>query len=379
MKQAASRRPPTAALTVVCAAVLAVALGGAACRAQAPRALSDSAFARLVTNLSEPGGFFDTDNLISNEDSYLHPISTLRRIGVSGGAYIGVGPDQNFSYIAAVRPRIAFIIDIRRDNLLEHLLFKSLFSIARNRLEYLSLLFGEATPADTAGWGARDVETLLRYVDSARSTPAVAQRAVARVLARVERTGVPLSRADLETISRFHSSFIREGLGLRFNSYNRAPQPYYPDYRRLLLETDRSGRQANFLASESDFQFVKSLEDSNLVIPVVGDFAGNKALPSTAQWLLTHHETVSMLYTSNVEQYLFQDGTFGRFASSIAQLPRNEKSVMIRSYFNGYHPQAVAGYHVVMTAQLIDRFVAAQAAGGFASYRDLTGRELLKP
>ena len=379
MRQAGSRRPLAATLRLFCAAVLAVATGSVPARAQAPRALSDSAFARLVSSLSEPGGFFDTDNLISNEDSYLHPISMLKRLGVSGGAYLGVGPDQNLSYIAAVRPRIAFIIDIRRDNLLEHLLFKSLFSIARNRLEYLCLLFGEAAPADTAGWGARDIEALLRFVDSARSTPAIAQRAVARVLARVERTGVPLSGADLETISRSHNTFIREGPGLRFNSYNRAPQPYYPDYRRLLLETDRSGRRANFLANENDFQFVKALEDSNLVVPVIGNFAGSKTLPATAQWLLAHHETVSMLYTSNVEQYLFQDGTFGLFAGSVAQFPRNEKSVMVRSYFQGFHPQAVAGYHVVMTAQLIDRFVVALAAGGFESYRDLTGRELLKP
>src|SRR5437868_1817447 len=105
--------------------------------------LTDSAFAQLSARLSEAPGFFDTDNLISNEDSYLHVIGTLKRVGVTGGAYIGVGPDQNFSYIAAVRPRVAFIIDIRRDNLLEQLLFKSIFSLSRNRLEYLCFLFGK--------------------------------------------------------------------------------------------------------------------------------------------------------------------------------------------------------------------------------------------
>src|SRR5688572_2736680 len=107
----------------------AVATGTAT--AQIPRSLSDSAFAALVARFSEPSGYFDTDNIISNEDSYLHPISTLRRIGVTGGVYVGVGPDQNFSYIAAVRPRAAVIVDIRRDNLLEHLLFKSVFALSR--------------------------------------------------------------------------------------------------------------------------------------------------------------------------------------------------------------------------------------------------------
>src|SRR3954465_11541011 len=102
--------------------------------AQLPRSLSDRAFASLVARFSEPAGYFATDNLISNEDSYLHPISTLRRVGVSGGVYVGVGPDQNFSYIAAIRPHAAVIVDIRRDNQLEHLLFKSIVTHARNSI-----------------------------------------------------------------------------------------------------------------------------------------------------------------------------------------------------------------------------------------------------
>src|SRR5690349_21564383 len=58
----------------------------------------------LVARLSEPGGDFNSDNLISNESSYLHVLGALRALGVRGGAYVGVGPDQNFSYIAAIRP-----------------------------------------------------------------------------------------------------------------------------------------------------------------------------------------------------------------------------------------------------------------------------------
>src|SRR5262245_31633266 len=84
-------------------------------------------FAALSARLSEPGGYFDSDNLISNETSYLHVLGKLREFNVTNGVYIGVGPDQNFTYIAKIRPRMAIIIDIRRDNLLQHLLFKSLF------------------------------------------------------------------------------------------------------------------------------------------------------------------------------------------------------------------------------------------------------------
>ena len=70
----------------------------------------------------------------------------LDRAGVRGGVYVGVGPDQNFSYIAHIRPALAVIVDIRRDNLLLHLLFKALFAASPTRAAYLALLFGRAPP-----------------------------------------------------------------------------------------------------------------------------------------------------------------------------------------------------------------------------------------
>jgi hypothetical protein len=343
--------------------------------AQTPAALSDSAYARLVATLSEPAGFFDTDNLISNEDAYLHPLGTLKRLGVSGGAYVGVGPDQNFSYIAATRPRVAFIVDIRRDNLLEHLLFKALFGLARNRVEYLCLLVGRTPPADTTGWGARDVAALVAYVDHAALDP----RAEPRAQERAKRLAVPLSAADVATMARFHHAFVADGLDLQFNSFGRTPQPYYPDYRRLILESDRGGRRASYLASEADFQFVKSLEERNLVVPVVGDFAGPQALAGIARWLRGHGEHVSAFYASNVEQYLLRDGSFPKFAANVAQLPRDASAVMIRSYFQGGHPQNVAGYHVTQVAQLMDRFAALYGASVPPGYFALVTRDVLEP
>lgn len=349
--------------------------------AQAPRALSDSAFAALVSRLSEPGGFFDTDNLISNEDSYLHPVSTLRKIGTSGGVYVGVGPDQNFSYIAAVRPRAAFIVDIRRDNVLEHLLFKAAFALSRNRVEYLSVLFGRAAPGDTTGWGAKPVDSLLYYIDVVRGDSAAAAGARTRLLAEVRRSAIPLSAGDLATIARFHNAFIAAGPALRFNTFGRAPQPYYPDYRRLARERDRDGRQAGFLATEEAFQFVKGLEDRNLVIPLVGDFAGDRGLAGVAAWMSRHGEKLSALYTSNVEQYLFRDGGFDAFAKSVEAFPRDSKSAIIRSCFNCFagHPQAVDGYHAVMMVQLADRFVELRNSGQIVRYYDLVTAGLVTP
>src|SRR5262249_19139436 len=128
-------------------------------------------FAAEVLRLSEPGGDFDTDNLISNERSYLEVLPALRQARVGGGAYVGVGPDQNFTYIALMRPAVAFIVDVRRDNLLLHLLFKALFALARTRTEYLTLLTDRPPPRDLETWRGAPLERIVRYIDETSRTP----------------------------------------------------------------------------------------------------------------------------------------------------------------------------------------------------------------
>jgi hypothetical protein len=128
-----------------------------------PSELDAKSFARIVGEFSEPDGEFDTDNLISNEKSYLHVLPQLETAGADDGIYIGVGPDQNFSYIARLPPAVAFIIDIRRDNLLLHLLFKAIFAESTNRVEYLATLTGRPVPSDAAQWRNATIGDLADY------------------------------------------------------------------------------------------------------------------------------------------------------------------------------------------------------------------------
>jgi hypothetical protein len=196
-------------------------------------------FAADVARLSEPEGEFDTDNLISNERSYLEVVPALQRAGVSGGAYIGVGPDQNFSYIAHVRPTIAFIVDVRRDNLLLHLLFKALFELAEGRVEYLCLLTDRPFPEKAETWRDAPLQRIVAHIDeSSASAPSLSRVSARRLDEAIERSGVPLSREDFETIHRFRAAFVSGGLSLQFQSKGRPPRIYYPTYRELLLDTD---------------------------------------------------------------------------------------------------------------------------------------------
>jgi hypothetical protein len=349
----------------------------------ASAAASAPPLGELVARLSEPGGDFNSDNLISNESSYLHVVGALRALGVRGGAYVGVGPDQNFSYIAEIRPSVAFIIDIRRDNLLEHLMFKALFGRARNRAEYLALWTGRPAPRDVERWDGRPVEEIAAYLDSAAVTPASAQAARDVVVDGVRRSGVPVTDAELAYIERVHDAFVQDGLGITFTSRGRMGRPNYPTLRQLIAERDLDGEQAGYLASEARFRFVKDLEARDLVIPVVGNLAGPHALAAIGKLVAERGEKVSAFYTSNVEQYLMRDGGFVPFAQTVAALPRDERSVIIRSYFGGFgafgggHPQSVPGYLSTQILQTMDAFVAEQARGGFQTYYDVVTKGVI--
>jgi len=345
-------------------------------------ATQETTFARLVRQLSESGGFFDSDNIISNETSYLHVIDGLRKLGVRGGVYIGVGPDQNFSYIATVRPAIAFMLDIRRDNMFEHLLFKALFSLARNRVEYLCLLFGKPIPRNVDGLAARPIEVVLDYLDSAATDSSFVRSTKRAIDAKIASFGVPLSSQDLAVIDRYRAQFVNEGLDVRFSSFNRNNRAGYPNFRRLVLERDRSNRQSNSLVAEQPFQYIKTLQDKDLIIPVVGNVAGDKAMAGIARYARERGETVSVLYMSNVEQYLMRDGIFPQFAENVKLLPRDSKSMIIRSYFGRFgisHPLSMPGHLSTSILAPMDSFVKDYNAGRIRSYIDVIERGYVSP
>ena len=344
-------------------------------RRPAARVQSPSPFAAQIASLSEPAGYFDTDNLISNERSFQQVLQDLRRRDVRGGAYIGVGPDQNFTYIAEMRPTVAFIVDVRRDNLLLHLLFKALFAQSRTRVEYLALLTGRPVPADLEPWRAAPVDKLAAYIDGAAVAPATVPGVRRRADESIARMGVPLSTEDRATIDRFHRRFIADGLSLMFQSTGRPPQSYNPTYRDLLRETDESGRQASFLASEEAFQFVKGLEAQDLIIPVVGDLSGPTAIAAIGRALEARRERLSAFYVSNVEFYLFGGGTFPRFAANLGTLPHLPNSVVIRSIFGGrYRGPTRPGDGSVSRVQAVDDLLREYAAGRIRGYGDIALR-----
>jgi hypothetical protein len=339
-------------------------------------------FAQLVSRLSERAGYFGSDNLVSNELSYQHVLGKLSKMNVSGGAYLGVGPDQNFTYIAQVKPRIAIMVDIRRDSLLQHLLFKTIFMMSRNRVEYLSLLFARPLPKDFKKWNDRPIRDLVDYFDRTPLDQKIADKTQDEIHKRLAGFGMALSQRDTETIDEIYQAFYTDCLEVRYTIRDRPTGRFFPAYRDLLLEKDLDGRYRNYLSTESDFQVIKSMHDRNLIIPITGDLSGIKALKAVGDFLREIGEKVSAFYVSNVEFYLWRQDSMQRFVDNLKSLPFDDRSVIIRSYFNyayytSVHPQTIDNYFSVQLLQTLDSLIRDYESGGYGSYYELTTRRSL--
>jgi hypothetical protein len=340
-------------------------------------------FAQLVTRLSERAGYFGSDNLVSNELSYQHVLGRMSKMSLNGGAYLGVGPDQNFTYIAQIKPRIAILIDIRRDALLQHLFFKSLFMMSRSRVEYLSLLFARPLPKDYRKWGEKPIRDLVDYFDRTPLDQKIADKTETDIHKRIVGFGVPLSPRDIETIDEIYQAFYTDCLEVRYTIRDRPTGRFFPAFRDLLLEKDLEGRYRNYLAYESDFQVIKNMHDRNLIIPITGDLSGAKALKAVGEFLKEVGEKVSAFYVSNVEFYLWKADSMQRFVENLKTLPTDDRSLIIRSYFNyayytNVHPQTIENYFSVQLLQTIDSLIKDyDTNGGYGSYYELTTRRSL--
>jgi hypothetical protein len=130
-------------------------------------------------------------------------------------------------------------------------------------------------------------------------------------------------------------SFYRAGADIRYSfGRGRGWQPF-PTFKDLMVARDLDGVQRSYLASEDLYRTLRDIERRNLIVPLVGDFAGPKALRSVARYLDMHHATVSVFYTSNVEQYLFQDNLWGAFYDNVSAMPIDARSTFVRAYFFG--------------------------------------------
>jgi hypothetical protein len=311
--------------TLLCALVLAAA----ACRPSTlPPAMSDREFWALAETLSEPAGAFPlSDNLVSNEPRFAE---NARWMQPRGGVYVGVGPEQNFSYIAKLRPATAFVVDIRRENRDLHLLYKALFELSSDRADFVSRLFSRPRPARVGP--ASSAGDLFDRFASVAPSPETRDATAAAVRDRLLRGhGFPLTAEDLASIDRAFGAFYKDGPEIQFwGSGAVTTDKPGPSYRRLMTMPDMTGQARSFLADEAAFRFVKSLQSRNLIVPVVGDFAGPAAIRRVGDYVRQHGDVIQAFYGSNVGVYLTTRQTRA-FCASLKTLPVSADAWFIES------------------------------------------------
>jgi hypothetical protein len=299
-----------------------------------PARLSDADFWKLASDISEPGGFFRiTDNYTSNEMQIGQIVGLLKERKISGGVYLGVGPEQNFTYIAAVRPAMAFIVDIRRQAVMQHLMFKAIFEMSKDRADFISLLFAKPRPKDLAADGS--IQSIWEAFFKVATDQDFAAKTREQIVDRLTKTHkFTLTDDEKWQLESVIGAFVMYGPGITTRGTMQGGRggnsATFADLTGWSY--DPAGTPQSFLSTNENFQVVKALHDKNLIVPASGDFGGPKTLRAIGAYLAARKAAVSAYYVSNVEQYLFQDLKAELFYQNVATLPVTDTSVFIRPY-----------------------------------------------
>ena len=258
---------------------------------------------------------------------------------------------------------MAIIFDIRRGNMIEHLMYKALFELSADRADFLSKLFSRPRPAgldtaSTAGAAVRrrtirvspdsalyrkNLAAITRQADEGPRLRAGRQRQQVRSSTSTRRS----SAADRRSTTTIPAATGRWRLRTR----------QHADVRVAAGGDGSAGRNWAYLATEANYRWLKDFESKNLLVPVVGDFAGPKAIRAVGKYLKDHHAIVGAFYTSNVEQYLFQGADeWKRYYANVATLPLDSTSSFIRSIGGGFaaaaRPLRVAAQQMLLGGRL---------------------------
>jgi len=290
----------------------------------------------MATDFSERPGNFSSDNLLSNERWFQHVLPPLVQKARQNRVYVGVGPEQNFTYIVALKPKMAFIVDVRRGNFDFHLIYKALFEMSADRAEFVARLFSRPRPENISGKStAEEIFDAIANTQPADTLYSRNMRAIVNHLTKVHR--FQLSSADILRMQHIYNAVFVYGPSIQYSTTTNAGRRITrePTYADLMRAADQAGFEHSFLATEEAFQWMKTFESENRLVPVMGDFAGPKALRSVGQYLNDRHAVVSAFYLSNVEEYLKQDGKEKAFCENASTLPIDDTSTFIRSSRSG--------------------------------------------
>jgi len=222
---------------------------------------------------------------------------------------------------------VAFIFDIRRQNLVELLMYKALFEMSPDRGEFVSRLFSRKLPLVVGP--TPSVRELMNAVNSAKPDRQYYQQTLQEITDRLTRQHqFALSADDLNKIGYIFKVFYDGGPGMDYRYASASPNASVPSFYNLMVASDRTGKNWAFLANDERYRFVRTMQQKNLIIPIVGDFAGPKAIKSVGNYLKQNNADVTVFYISNVEDYL--SAKWPKYLSNLQSLPVEPGGLFIR-------------------------------------------------
>ncbi|MFC1513480.1 hypothetical protein ACFL5P_00550 [candidate division KSB1 bacterium] len=335
--------------------------------------ISPEEFTNMIISMSEYGGYFSSDNWVTNEVTYLDVIKPLEKLKIEGGVYMGVASNQNFTYIAAIRPELVFFVDIRHMNRMQHLVYKILFEESDTRAEFFSLLFSKPLGKEGSPGKDTNVDEIVNYFYRIPSNAEMLQKTCDKIIKTLkDKYKYPLETADEREIDYVLRMFHTYNLDITYQGYYTS-RSRWPRLSDLMRTTDFEGDQLNAFNSRDKFLYIKELYHKNRIIPLTGNFAGTKAIRAVAEYLKAHDLTVTAYYVSNVENYLFRDGIFRSWVNNVKQLPITDQTVFIRwTHDQGWQrPQQ-------SRLQYMKTFIKNYDSGRYYSYDDLKYYDYIK-
>jgi hypothetical protein len=168
------------------------------------------------------------------------------------------------------------------------------------------------------------------------------------VIAHLTKTRkLPLGKDDIDGIEYVYRNFHQFGPAINYTS-SIGGRSTGSSYAAIMASRDReTGEERTYLATNEAYAQIRAMQRKNLIVPVVGDFAGPRALRAVGAYLRTHGAVLSAFYVSNVEDYLRRNGVWPAFCANVAAMPLDASSVFIRpggraGSFNGMQAETAA-------------------------------------
>lgn len=216
-----------------------------------------------------------------------------------GGAYVGIGSDQNYSHIAAARSRWAWVVDYDPRVYKNHVRLAAFIKSAPDRKAFVALFEGK---------NERKALDILNteYAD----------------------------RSDLKVLRRGHIATRAE------------LQPYFA----AQLKGSKVAPDFGWLATDENYAFIKLLVEQGRMRPVKGDLLASGAIRSIGVAASKLKTPVRIYYTSNAPSSWGGKVTT-EYRDNVLGLPIDEMSLVLQTNSRGGFRQTGKWHHSVSWAR----------------------------